>query len=58
MGSADRLGGQENKSIWNSRLFRIGLVFAAAGVFLGSTEAAAAGVVLVGASWAWARSNK
>lgn len=55
---AERVGGQENKSIWDSRLFKIGTIIAAAGVLLGSGGAAATGVVIAGAGWAWQKGNK
>lgn len=50
---AERLGGQENKSIWDSRLTKAGAIIAVVGVFLGSPSAAAAGVLIFGAGWAW-----
>lgn len=55
--SAERASNQE-KSIWNSRLFKIGTIIAAVGVLLGSGSAAATGVIIAGAGWAWQKGSK
>lgn len=58
MVSAERGNLSENKSIWNSRFFKVGSIIAAVGVILGSFKAAAAGVLIAGAGWALMKSNK
>lgn len=58
MASGERGSSQENQSIWNSRLFKIGTIIAAVGVLLGSGGAAATGVVIAGAGWAWQKGTK
>jgi hypothetical protein len=58
MASAERGGSQEDKSIWNSRLFKAGTIIAAVGVLLDSVGAAATGVLLAGIGWAWQKGNK
>ena len=50
---------EENKSMWKSRLFKIGLVTAAAGAVLKWWNVAATGVIIAGAAWAlWKGESK
>ena len=49
---------QEDQSIWNSRLFKIGLVSAAVGAVIKAAELITVGVVAVGGAWAlWKGKN-
>lgn len=55
---AERISTKEDQSIWNSRLFKFGLVLAVAGAFFGVPEAAAVGVIAAGGAWAlWGRKS-
>lgn len=49
--ATERLAQEENKSLWDSRLFKIGLVFAAVGFLLGSPAALAVGSIAMGGAW-------
>lgn len=50
--------GRSQESFLKSGWFKAALVVAAAGVILGSAEAAAAGVLILGAGWVWYKGNK
>ena len=49
---------QEKESVWNSRLFKFGVVLAAAGAVFGVSEAAAVGVIAAGGAWALWKGSK
>jgi len=49
----ERLSSKEDQSIWNSRLFKGGLVTAAVGAIIKTAKLITVGVVAVGAAWAW-----
>lgn len=50
--------GRSQESFWKSGWVKAALAVAAVGVILGSAEAAAAGVLILGAGWAWSKGNK
>ena len=54
----ERLSSQEDKSLWNSRLFKIGLVTAAVGAIIKAAELITVGVVAVGGAWVWWKGKK
>ena len=54
----ERLSSQEDKSLWNSRLFKIGLVTAAVGAIIKAAELITVGVVAVGGAWALWKGKK
>ena len=56
--SAERSVAKEDQSLWNSRLFKIGLVTAAVGVIIKAAELITVGVVAVGGAWAWWKGKK
>ena len=56
--SAERSVAKEDQSLWNSRLFKIGLVTAAVGAIIKAAELITVGVVAVGGAWAlWKGKN-
>lgn len=50
--ATERLTKEEDKSFWKSRLFRIGLIFAAVGLIFSSQAALAVGSIAMGGAWA------
>ena len=56
--SAERSVAKEDQSLWNSRLFKIGLVTAAVGAIIKDAELLTVGVVAVGGAWAWWKGKK
>lgn len=48
----------EDQSIWNSRLFKIGVVSAVVGAFFKAKELITVGVVAAGAAWALWKGKK
>ena len=56
--SAERSVAKEDQSLWNSRLFKIGLVTAAVGAIIKAAELITVGVVAVGGAWAWWKGKK
>ena len=53
MGSPDRTVQKEDQSIWNSRLFKGGLMAAAVGFLIDSQALMAVGVIAAGGALAW-----
>ena len=56
--SAERSVAKEDQSLWNSRLFKIGLVTAAVGAIIKAAELITVGVVAVGGAWALWKGKK
>lgn len=54
MAQVERVEGQE-RSFWNSRLFKAGVFLVALGAFFGSFEVAQVGVIATGAAWAMSK---
>lgn len=48
----ERVVSKDGQSIWNSRLFKFGLVLAVAGAVFGVSEVAAVGVIAAGGALA------
>ncbi len=55
---AERLAEGQKESLWNSRLFKGGLVLAVIGAATGIVEIAAVGVIALGAGWAINKGKK
>lgn len=53
--ATERLAQEEDKSLWKSRLFKMGVVFVAVGLLLGSPAVLAMGSIAMGGAWATKR---
>ncbi len=49
---AERSNYSEKESVWNSKLFKFGVVFAGVGAMIGSGALITVGVVALGGAWA------
>ena len=56
--ATERLSSVEDQSIWNSRLFKAGVVAAVAGAVLKAKELITVGIVAAGAAWAFWKGKK